>query len=119
MLVLHNLTPHFHAHRTQEENAIEKTKTTDETVDWLLGLFGMDMGEGHLQNFSVQQESTLDLSIVDVDFQAIELPYVALESPYLSFPIAYNPIFSPKNELLPPDFICLAFRLRGPPMPFC
>ena len=68
MLLLHNLTPHIHGEELL--NLAQTENSSDESLlDWLTDLFQTDLGEGHLECFSVEKDQLLDLDFSINDFQ--------------------------------------------------
>lgn len=118
-LLLHNLTPHFHAESGSDWAMQSEKSTSDSPFDWLTDIFGIDLGEGHLECFSIQKEQLVDAGAempdLQPDFYSFDIDFMHATQRVSFHYIGISPTFFTQQAAIPDDSHTHAFRLRGPP----
>ncbi|MBR9920768.1 MAG: hypothetical protein GYB31_08005 [Bacteroidetes bacterium] len=113
LLVLHNITPHFHHGELSEAMHEEDHKDADTLLDWIRLGFHNDLGEGHLEWFT-QTDADLDgASDIFAFFGLVPDPDFCLSA---KAPRAQNLIDFYYQPLYPPESPDSGISLRGPPV---
>ena len=115
VLLLHNITPHFHHGEISETQHDEEHQDAESLLDWLALTFHSDLGEGHMECFS--QVNHLDS---DVQSQVFLIPDFLLNEGIQQGLIKENQedfnLCINRRDKLHPQYFYSDSPLRAPPL---